>query len=264
MRDLKKVELEHIAPESRVGRSSKLQTFSRGLLTQNWTSLPVSVMMRAAMTRPKSAAPRAKPRLTIAIPGGERSKDFPLQCLREAGLEIPDLRGSRSLKHDLDGVTLLEVKDADVPVYVDVGVADCGIVGKDWILESGRDVYEPLDLGGHPYRLSLIRTKSATGRIERVASKYARIARRFIAARGIAADVLPLNGKLELAVGVGLVDAIIDVVQTGRTLQENGLEEIEVLERFSTRFIVNRAALKLKVPTIRDLIHRLERISPRV
>ncbi len=208
------------------------------------------------MMRPVTS--RLTPRLTIAIPGGERSRNFPLERLRAAGLDIPDLSGSRSLKHELEGVTLLEVKDADVPVYVDLGVADCGIVGKDWILESERDVYEPLDLGGHPYRLSLIRLHGATDRIERVASKYARIARRFIASRGMAADVLALNGKLELAVSVGLVDAIVDVVQTGRTLQENGLEEIEVLEHFSTRFIVNRAALKLKVPTVRDLIHRLE------
>lgn len=203
-----------------------------------------------------------KRRLTIAIPGGERSKAYPLELLRGAGLEIPDLSDSRSLRHELPDVTLLEVKDADVPTYVDVGVADCGIVGKDWIMESGRDVYEPLDLGGAPYRLSLIRMRGARGRIERVASKYARIARGLIAARGMAADVLPLNGKLELAVSVGLVDAILDVVQTGRTLQENGLEEIEVLERFSLRLIVNRAALKLKVPTVRELIHRLERSAP--
>ena len=74
----------------------------------------------------------------------------------------------------------------------------------------------------------------------------------------MAADVLPLNGKLELAVTVGLVDAILDVVQTGRTLVDNGLEEIEVLHKLSMRLIVNRAALKLKVPTIRELIHRLE------
>lgn len=199
-----------------------------------------------------------KRRLTIAIPGGERSKAYPIELLRRAGLHIPDLSGSRSLKHDLEEVTLLEVKDADVPVYVDIGVADCGIVGKDWIMESGRDVYEPLDLGGPAYRLSLIRLRGATGRIERVASKYARIARGVIAAKGMAADVLPLNGKLELAVTVGLVDAILDVVQTGRTLVDNGLEEIEVLHKLSMRLIVNRAALKLKVPTVRELIHRLE------
>ena len=173
-------------------------------------------------------------------------------------LAIPDLSGSRSLKHELEEVTLLEVKDADVAVYVDIGVADCGIVGKDWIMESGRDVYEPLDLGGPEYRLSFIRLRGATGRIERVASKYARIARSVIAAKGMAADVLPLNGKLELAVTVGLVDAILDVVQTGRTLEDNGLEEIEVLHKLSMRLIVNRAALKLKVPTVRELIHRLE------
>ncbi len=199
-----------------------------------------------------------KRRLTIAIPGGERSKAYPIELLRRAGLTIPDLSGSRSLKHDLEQVTLLEVKDADVPVYVDIGVADCGIVGKDWIMESGRDVYEPLDLGGPAYRLSLIRLRGATGRIERVASKYARIARGVIQSKGMAADVLPLNGKLELAVTVGLVDAILDVVQTGRTLEDNGLEETEVLHKLSMRLIVNRAALKLKVPTIRELIHRLE------
>ena len=95
-------------------------------------------------------------KLTIALPSGERSKHYALQLLRGAGLEIPDFQGSRSLSHEFGNLRILEVKDPDVPAYVDLGVADCGIVGKDWILESGRDVYEPLDLGGESYRLSLI------------------------------------------------------------------------------------------------------------
>jgi ATP phosphoribosyltransferase len=197
-------------------------------------------------------------KLTIALPSGERSKHFALKLLRDAGLEIPDFHGSRSLSHEFGNLRILEVKDPDVPVYVDLGVADCGIVGKDWILESGRDVYEPLDLGGDSYRLSLIGIQNSSSRIERVASKYARTARKMLGERGIPADVIPLNGKLELAALTGLVDAIVDVVQTGRTLKENNLHELEVFAQLSYRLIVNRAALKLKATTLRTLIHQLQ------
>jgi ATP phosphoribosyltransferase len=201
-------------------------------------------------------------KLTIALPSGERSKHYALQLLRRAGLEIPDFQGSRSLSHEFGNLRILEVKDPDVPAYVDLGVADCGIVGKDWILESGRDVYEPLDLGGEPYRLSLIGIQNSGSRIERVASKYARTARKMLNERGIAADVIQLNGKLELAALTGLVDAIVDVVQTGRTLKENNLYELEVFAPLSYRLIVNRAALKLKASTLRSLIHRLQHLEP--
>ena len=200
-------------------------------------------------------------KLTIAVPSGERSQDYAITVLRAAGLEIPDFRGSRSLSHDFGNLRILEVKDPDVPVYVDLGVADCGIVGKDWILESGRDVFEPLDLGGESYRLSLIGIKNSSSRIERVASKYARTARRMLGERGIPADVIELHGKLELAALTGLVDAIVDVVQTGRTLKENNLHELEVFAQLSYRLIVNRAALKLKASTLRSLIHRLQQLQ---
>jgi ATP phosphoribosyltransferase len=200
-------------------------------------------------------------KLTVALPSGERSKHYALQLLRQAGLEIPDFQGSRSLSHEFGNLRILEVKDPDVPVYVDLGVADCGIVGKDWILESGRDVYEPLDLGGEPYRLSLIGIQNSSGRIERVASKYARTARKMLNERGIPSDVIQLNGKLELAALTGLVDAIVDVVQTGRTLKENNLHELEVFAQLSYRLIVNRASLKLKAPTMRTLIHQLQTTS---
>ncbi len=200
-------------------------------------------------------------KLTIALPSGERSKDYALGLLRLAGLEIPDFKGSRSLSHDFGNLRILEVKDPDVPVYVDLGVADCGIVGKDWILESGRDVYEPLDLGGESYRLSLIGIQNSSNRIERVASKYPRTTRKMLAERGIPADVIELHGKLELAALTGLVDAIVDVVQTGRTLKENNLLELEVFAELSYRLIVNRAALKLKATTLRSLIHRLQKLQ---
>jgi ATP phosphoribosyltransferase len=198
------------------------------------------------------------PTLTIAIPSGERSQHFALKCLRDAGLEIPDFSGSRSLRHEFPGLTLLQVKDPDVPVYVDVGVADCGVVGKDWILESGRDNFEPVDLGGVNYRFSLIRVVGQLGRIERVATKYPRATRGFLRERGISADILALNGKIELSALTGLADAIVDIVETGRTLRDNGLEETEVLMKLSTRFIVNRASLKLKAERMRHLIHGLQ------
>ncbi len=201
------------------------------------------------------------PKLTIAIPSGERSKKFALQCLRKAGLEIPDLDDSRSLRFEFTDLALLLVKDPDVPVYVDVGAADCGVVGLDWILEAGRDNYEPVDLGGNAYRFSLITLAGSSPRIERVATKYPRATQDFLRQRGMTADVLPLNGKIELAALTGLADAIVDIVETGRTLTENGLVERERLLELSTRFIVNRAALKLKAERLRELIHRLEQMK---
>jgi ATP phosphoribosyltransferase len=202
--------------------------------------------------------------LTIAIPSGERSKKFALDCLRRAGLELPDLSETRSLRLEFGELTLLLVKDPDVPVYVDLGVADCGIVGQDHILESGRDNYEPVDLGGNNYRFSYITLANPPLRVERVATKYPRATRQFLRERGIAADVIALGGKIELAALTGLADAIVDIVETGRTLQENGLIERERLLELSTRLIVNRAALKLKAATLRDLIHSLTAISARM
>ncbi len=202
--------------------------------------------------------------LTIAIPSGERSKQFALACLRNAGLKIPPLDDSRSLRFEFADLTLLLVKDPDVPVYVDVGVADCGVVGKDWILEAGRDTFEPVDLGGNHYRFSLITVAGSQARIERVATKYPRATRGFLREKGITADILSLNGKIELAALTGLADAIVDIVETGRTLTENGLVEHQRLLELSTRFIVNRAALKLKARRLRALIHQLEQQNPKI
>jgi ATP phosphoribosyltransferase len=202
--------------------------------------------------------------LTIAIPSGERSKKFALDCLRRAGFDLPNLTDTRSLRLEFGELTLLLVKDPDVPVYVDVGVADCGIVGQDHILESGRDNYEPVDLGGNKYRFSYITLANVPARVERVATKYPRATRQFLRQRGMAADVIALGGKIELAALTGLADAIVDIVETGRTLQENGLVERERLLELSTRFIVNRAALKLKAATLRDLIHSLAAISAKI
>ena len=203
-------------------------------------------------------------KLTFAL-GGGRMRDASLDLLRRAGLEIGNFEQSRSLRFEFGKVTILQVKDPDVPVYVDLGVADCGVVGKDWILESARDVYEPLDLGFGRTRFSLIRLPggNANGsayendRLTRIATKYPRIAAKYLAERGLSADIVRLNGKIELAALTGLADAVIDLVETGQTLRDNGLEESEIFLHSSARLIVNRASLKLKAQTIRPLIHRL-------
>ena len=195
-------------------------------------------------------------KLTFAL-GGGRMRDASLELLRRAGLEIGTLEQSRSLRFEFGNVTILQVKDPDVPVYVDLGVADCGVVGKDWILESARDVYEPLDLGFGRTRFSLIRLPGGSRRLTRIATKYPRIAAKYLAERGLSADIVRLNGKIELAALTGLADAVIDLVETGQTLRDNGLTESEIFLHSSARLIVNRASLKLKAQTIRPLIHRL-------
>lgn len=199
-------------------------------------------------------------KITLALASG-RMMIKTLDLLERAGLPVGSLSNSRHLRHEFGPVTILEVKDPDVPVYVDLGVADAGVAGKDVILESGRDVFEPLDLGFGRCRLSLIRLSGATSRIERVASKYPRTTARWLAERGLAADVVRLNGKIELAALTHLADAVVDIVETGRTLRENGLAELETIHQLSARLIVNRAALKLKADVLRPLIHRLAELT---
>jgi ATP phosphoribosyltransferase len=198
-------------------------------------------------------------KLTFAL-GGGRMRDASLELLRRAGLEIGSFETSRSLRFEFGNITILQVKDPDVPVYVDLGVADCGVVGKDWILESARDVYEPLDLGFGRTRFSLIRLPGGNERLMRIATKYPRIAAKYLADRGLSADIVRLNGKIELAALTGLADAVIDLVETGQTLRDNGLTESEIFLHSSARLIVNRASLKLKAQTIRPLIHRLSEL----
>ena len=135
--------------------------------------------------------------------------------------------------------------------------ADAGVVGKDVLLESGRSVYEPVDLGFARCRLSLIRPLGASGPVRRVATKYPRVTRDYLRRRGQSAEVVKLAGNVELACLAGLADAVVDIVETGTTLRANDLEELEVILYSSARFVVNRAALKLKGERLRPLIEAL-------
>ncbi len=205
--------------------------------------------------------------LTIALAKGRLLGDA-VKLLAKAGI-VPseELKTTRLLVVPASNDTrLLMLKDPDVPTYVERGAADVGIVGTDQLRESGCDVLEPLDLGLGKCRLSLCAPGSPDsellplpGRALRIATKYPNVASRLLAQKGLGIEVLKLQGSVELAPVVGLADAIVDLVETGRTLRENGLSEREALLEVSARLIVNRASWRLKMGPIQRLIADLER-----
>ena len=199
-------------------------------------------------------------KLTLALPKG-RIMEESLEALGEAGLKLDLTNKGRALRHDAGDAVVIEMRNADVPTYVDLGVADAGIVGKDVLSESGRALYEPVDLGFQACRLSLIRPEGAMSPVRRVASKYPKLTTTYLRKQGNSAEVIRLSGSVELACLTGLADAVVDLVQTGGTLRANGLVELDTVLESSARFVVNRAALKLKSAQLRPLIASLREIS---
>ena len=199
--------------------------------------------------------------LTIALSKG-RLLTGAEALFTKAGLTFPP-QDTRRLIVDTRDLRFLFVKDMDVPVYVEYGVADVGICGSDVLLEAGSDVLVPLDLGYGRCRMVLAAPPSS-GFGEswpttlRVATKYAGIARGFFEARGLAAEFVKLQGSVEIAPGLGLADCIVDMVETGRTLRENGLEVVEEIVATSARLVVNRASDHVKRGEIASLLARLK------
>lgn len=185
---------------------------------------------------------------------------------RRCALPFP-IGDSRRLVVPASHLRFLFVKDADVPTYVEHGVADCGIAGRDVLLESGSDVLEPVDLGFGRCRLVVAAPAGkgfAPDRLSgaRVATKYPRVARAHFLGRGLAVEVVKLAGSVEIAPGLGLADCIVDVVETGRTLLENGLEVVETVAESSARLIVNRASFHARRDAVQQLIHTLQAVAP--
>jgi ATP phosphoribosyltransferase len=187
--------------------------------------------------------------LRIALPKG-RLKKTALQLLGNEGPSEEAL-ASRKLLLSQGNFEFLPLKDADIPIYVERGGADVGIVGSDVLGESKADVLEPLDLGfglckmvfcGKPD--TSLHGLHAAGQL-RVASKFPRTALRALQQRGLMGDVIPLSGTIEVALLTGMATAIVDLVETGRTLQENGLVVLEEVGPISARVIVNRASFWL-------------------
>ena len=163
----------------------------------------------------------------------------------------------------MDNVQLMLLRGSDVPTYVEFGSADMGVVGKDLILEHGSEgFYEPLDLGIARCRLmTAVRSdrEIGSGRIS-VATKFTNIAKRYFAEQGKQIELIKLNGALELAPALGLADAIVDIVDTGKTLKANGLKPQDLIAEVSSRIIVNKASMKIKYQIINSVLGQLNAI----
>jgi ATP phosphoribosyltransferase len=203
--------------------------------------------------------------LTIALSKG-RLQDDALALFARAGIVVEDeaLRSRRLLVNSSDGrCNFIFVKPADVPTYVEYGVADAGVCGRDVLLESRADVHEPLDLKMGCCKIAVAGRSEVVGQdynllaTVRVATKYPRITTDYFQQRGIPIEVVALSGSVELAPLLGLSDRIVDLVETGRTLRENGLEVIDVITETTARLIVNRASFHLKRGEVGALIKEL-------
>ena len=152
-------------------------------------------------------------------------------------------------------------KAADVITYVEHGVCDLGVVGKDTIAESGGSFYEVLDLGFGRWRFALAAPKGTPFfdgyHVKTVASKYPNVARAYFGRKGLDVRIIKIEGSVELAPLLGLADGIVDIVETGSTLRENGLEVVEDVMPISARLIVNMACMKLRKAETEDLIARM-------
>jgi ATP phosphoribosyltransferase/ATP phosphoribosyltransferase regulatory subunit len=222
--------------------------------------IPVGV---AGTTRARPSGP-----LRLAIPRGalfERTLDL----LDRIGIDTAALRGaSRALVFDAHGLALVTMRPSDVPTYVEAGAADLGITGKDVLTEQAdRAVYELTDLGYGTCRMvlagrvgdpSLGESERRLG-LMRIATKYPRTAERYFEATGRQAEVIEVKGSVELAPLVGLADGIVDLVGTGRTLAENGLDVREEIATSTARLVANRVSHKLRSAEIDELVERMRR-----
>ena len=202
--------------------------------------------------------------LRIALTKG-RLQDKSVELFEAIGLDCSPIRSpGRRLIHALPNYPLEAVlaKAPDVITYVEHGVCDLGVVGKDTILEQGSPFYEVLDLGFGRCRFALAVKEGAdfygTYKTRRIATKYPNVARRFFEEKGMDVEIIKIEGSVELAPILDLADAIVDIVETGATLRENGLVPIEDVAPVSARLVVNTAAMKLKKHQILDFIGKCQ------
>lgn len=202
--------------------------------------------------------------LNIALPKG-RLGEVVYQQFAEAGFPCPALlEKSRKLTFENPeaGVRYFWVKPSDVAVYVERGAADIGVAGKDILLEYRPDVYELADLGVGKCRMAVAgfpEKKIPFGQTLHVATKFPNIAKTYYASQGRDIDIIHLNGSIEIAPILGLSDVIVDIVETGKTLKENGLEVLEEIVPISARLIANKASYKFKTAAIQRITDSLEK-----
>jgi ATP phosphoribosyltransferase len=200
--------------------------------------------------------------LTIALPKGRVLRAVAPLLARAGADAAVLLADDRTLVRESPsaGLRFLLLKPDDVPTYVEYGAADLGVCGRDVLMERSCEVYQPLDLGVGRCRMVVagVAGRPSPSGVPRVATKYPRCAAEHFARRGVQAEVIFVQGSVELAPITGLSDLIVDLVETGATLEQNGLEERAEVARISSVLIANRAAFKLRHDRIRGLIEALQ------
>ena len=205
-----------------------------------------------------------QPVITFALAKG-RLAEQAFTLLENLGIDCSEPRnpGRQLVLWDKkNNIRFILVKPSDVPTYVDHGVADFGVVGKDTLLEAGRPLYEVLDLTFGKCRLCIAgyadqKNQQATRATFRVATKYPNVARAYYDAKGQTIEIIELHGSIELGPVIGLSDVILDIVESGSTLRANGLSVLEEVAECSARLVVNRVSMKTKRERIRQIIDGL-------
>ncbi|MCZ6469497.1 MAG: ATP phosphoribosyltransferase [Candidatus Dadabacteria bacterium] len=203
--------------------------------------------------------------ITIAIARG-RLLDEAGALLIKAGYAVNNiLKDSRKLIFEYPKLNLkfLIIRPTDIPAYVEYGAADCGIVGKDTLIEEKHDLYEPLDLRIGKCKLVVAAPKGfdfSSNKSLRVATKYPKTSYEHFTRLGVGAEIIKLYGSVELAPLVGLSDVIVDLSASGETLRKNNLVEFETITDITARLVVNRVSMKVKSKEIKELIKRLKKV----
>lgn len=207
--------------------------------------------------------------ITFALAKGRLAKKS-LELFEQIGITCEEMKDEKTRKLIFEnkelGYRFFLAKANDVPTYVEYGAADIGIVGKDTILEEGRALYEVYDLGIGKCRMCVCGPASAREHLEnheliRVATKYPNIAKDyFYDKKHQTVEIIKLNGSIELAPIVGLSEVIVDIVETGATLRENGLEVLEEICPLSARMVVNQVSMKMENERITGIINDLRKL----
>ena len=216
--------------------------------------------------RKEASGPDGKRYLTFALTKGRLAKKT-LELLEQVGITCEEMKDPDSRKlifvNEELGLKFFLAKGPDVPTYVEYGAADIGVVGKDTLVEEGRKMYEVLDLGFGKCRMCVCGPESAREKLAhqeqiRVATKYPDIAKDyFYNQKHQTVEIIKLNGSIELAPLVGLSEVIVDIVETGSTLRENGLQVLEEIMPLSARMVVNQVSMKMEAERITELIRKL-------
>lgn len=208
--------------------------------------------------------------LTVALAKG-RLAEFAMDIFSQIGMDCSEMKDKKTRKliftNEEKKMKFILVKASDVPTYVEYGAADIGIVGKDTLLEESRNLYEMVDLGFGKCRMCVCGPKELKGKLDSmtnltVASKYPHIASKYFQEdKGLTIELIKLNGSVELAPLVGLSDVIVDIVETGATLRENGLDVLEEIVELSARFVVNKVSMKMEKDRIMDIVEQFNDLT---